>query len=31
MADYVMSVNGGVKVCHWGGAKVGHFVQRLGA
>jgi hypothetical protein len=25
------SVNGGVKSCHWGGAKVGHLVPRLGA
>ena len=24
-------VNGGVKTCHWGGAKVGHLVTRLGA
>ena len=25
------SVNGGVKACHLGGAKVGHLVPRLGA
>jgi hypothetical protein len=24
-------VNGGVKACHLGGAKVGHLVPRLGA
>jgi hypothetical protein len=24
-------VNGGVKTCHWGGAKFGHLVSRLGA
>ena len=26
-----LTVNGGVKSCHWGGAKVGRFVARLGA
>ena len=26
-----VDVNGGVKTCHWGGAKVGHCVPRLGA
>lgn len=26
-----LNVNGGVKSCHWGGAKVGRFVARLGA
>lgn len=26
-----ITVNGGVKTCHWGGAKVGQFVPRLGA
>ena len=25
--DYVEAVNGGVKTCHWGGAKVGHLAQ----
>jgi putative spermidine/putrescine transport system ATP-binding protein len=25
------NVNGGVKTCHWGGAKVGHLEPRLGA
>ena len=25
------AVNGGVKACHLGGAKVGHLVPRLGA
>ncbi len=25
------TVNGGVKVCHWGGAKVGQLLARLGA
>ncbi len=24
-------VNGGVKTCHWGGAKVGHLAPRLGS
>jgi len=24
-------VNGGVKTCHWGGAKGGHLFPRLGA
>ncbi len=26
-----LTVNGGVKPCHCGGAKVGHLVARLGA
>ena len=29
--ETLASVNGGVKPCHWGGAKVGHLVRRLGA
>jgi len=24
-----VDVNGGVKTCHWGGAKVGHLMARL--
>jgi hypothetical protein len=31
VAHGCQAVNGGVKTCHWGGAKVGHLEPRLGA
>jgi hypothetical protein len=31
VASWIPDVNGGVNSFHWGGAKVGHLVVRLGA